>query len=507
MTERNERLAWNAIVLVFLGLALWPLWSARFPPMQDYPLHLFHAQLLRIHNDPAFDYNQYYEVRLRPAYATFFLTTGFFAKFVPIEIAGKFSLSLYPLLIAMVVFRLRRRLGKSFVPWGVLLFFPLAFNEEYFLGTLNYILSLPLLIFALLDFEDLMEGDLKIWPVVRHSFWQVVLFITHPLTFLAYLAMAVVAAILTQRRTEKFWSKLAAVIGVAVLLLVAGWIENKTTPAPSVSASGLLWLPLKETAQNFVFIFNGMQLWGNGDSIAAVLWGGTFAGIIAAFLLDWRERGASSWPARHVIFLAMGIIGVLVLPFRVGSFTYLNTRISAIVYLLVALLVARVRFRRWLAGSVAVLLGLCMIHSTAKQSRLSAEVAEIAPIIYKIPPNSRILPLVFERGSPELDRFSFDPHLHDHNYYHVLIGGGFNPYVSSSPLEPVHYKNGAERPAPAQYRPGEFNWEAHSADYQYFLVRSAPRGFAEYMAPRCNMILASGKWTLFERKTEADVFR
>src|SRR6266576_4892431 len=98
MTERNERLVWSITVAAFLCLALWPLWSARFPPMQDYPLHLFHAQALRAHNDPAFDYNRYYEFRLRPVYATFFLTTLFFAKFAPIEIAGKVCLALYALL-------------------------------------------------------------------------------------------------------------------------------------------------------------------------------------------------------------------------------------------------------------------------------------------------------------------------------------------------------------------------------------------------------------------------
>jgi hypothetical protein len=505
MTERNERLAWSITVAAFLCLALWPLWSARFPPMQDYPQHLFHAQALRVHNDPAFDYNRYYEFRLRPIYATFFLTTLFFAKFVPIEIAGKLSLSLYPLLIAIVVLKLGRRLGKSFAPWGALLFFPLAFNQDYFLGTLNYILSLPILILALLDFEDLMEGDLRAWPVVRHSFWQVVLFVTHPLSFLAYVTMAVVAAIITQRRTNKFWSKLATAMGIAVLLLGAGWIENKAIPSSEVSAPGIFWLPLKLTMQLFALMFTGMQRWRGADSVAVILWGGTFAGILGALLFDWKEREISSLPARQLIFLTMGIMGVLVLPFRIGNFTYLNTRISAIVYFLVALLVAHVRFRGWLAGCVAVLLGLCMIRSTAKQARLSAEVAEIVPVVYKIPPNSRILPLVFDRGSPELDRFSFDPHVHDYNYYHILIGGGFNPYVSGSPLQPVQYKSGAERPAPAEYRPEEFTWSIHSADYQYFLARGAPASFAGYMAPTCDKLFVSGKWTLFARKAKAGV--
>ena len=76
ISQRNEELAWNVAVAGFLCLALWPLWSARFPPMQDYPQHLLHAHVLLVHDDPAFDYNRYYECAIRPVYATFFLATA-----------------------------------------------------------------------------------------------------------------------------------------------------------------------------------------------------------------------------------------------------------------------------------------------------------------------------------------------------------------------------------------------------------------------------------------------
>ncbi len=501
VTKRSQRLAWRITVGAFLCMALWPLWSARFPPMQDYPQHLFQTQVLRAHNDPAFDYNRYYEFRLRPVYATFFLTTLFFAKFVPIETAGKLSLSLYPVLIAIIVVRLGRRLGREVAPWGALLFFPLAFNQQYFLGNINYFLSLPLLILILLDYEDLLGGTLGAWPFVRHSFWQVALFMTHPFTFDVYVSLAVVAAFMARRKTREFKIKVSASLGVAIILLVASWVKSEGTSSPGFSAiQGITWLSPKDTMEFFASMFNGMQGVGSADYVAWVLWGSVFSVVLGALIVDWRERRHP--PLLYVVFFILTIAGLIILPSGIGTYSYINLRTAAIIYFLIALLVAQVRFKGWLACCLAALLGLCMIDSMAKQARISAEVKEILPIVRRIPPNSRILPLVFDRGSPELDRHWFDPHLHDHNYYHILVGGGYNPYLPRDPLNPVHYKKGEERPAPSEYHPGQFSWEDDSADYQYFLIRSMPKGAEEYMSKTCNKICVSGEWTLFERKSQ-----
>jgi hypothetical protein len=82
------------------------------------------------------------------------------------------------------------------------------------------------------------------------------------------------------------------------------------------------------------------------------------------------------------------------------------------------------------------------------------------------------------------------------------VGGGFNPYLFGSPIDPVRLKTGEERPAPRVGHPEEFTWERHAADYSCFLVQGAPNGLAEYLGLHCNRISASGKWTLFERKPE-----
>jgi hypothetical protein len=468
--------------------------------MQDYPQHLFQAQVLSAYNDPAFDYRQNFEIHLQPVYASFFLTTLFFSSFFPIEIAGKLSLSLYPILIAIIVVRLGHRLGHEATPWGALLFFPLAFNQQYFLGNVNYLLALPLLILILLDYEDFLGGTFGAWPMARHCLWQVALFITHPFIFNVYVSLAVVTAFIVRRRTAEFKVKVLASLSVAILLFVASWVISRVSPSSQFPAApGIGWLVPTKTLEFFAMMFNGMQRLGTADCVALVSWGSVFIVVLGALSANWRERGNP--PLLHLVFLVLTIYGFLILPFRIGAYTYINLRIAAIIYFLIALLLAQVvRFRGWWLYLFIGLLACCMAGSIVKQARISSEINEIVPVISAIPPNSRILPLVFDNDSPELDSFWFDIHLHDHDYYHVLVGGGFNPYLLRAPLHPLHYIRGQERPAPGEYQPDRFSWKDYSADYKYFLVRGTPEGVDKYLSETCNQVCVSGKWTLFERK-------
>ena len=498
---RNQKLAWGIMAGAFFLMAVWPLWSAHFPPMQDYPRHLFQVQVLRDYNDSAFDYRQNFEIHLQPTYASFYLITVFLSRFFPIETAGKLSLSLYPVLIAVIVWRLGRRPGREVPPWGALLFFPLAFNQQYFLGTVNYCLALPILILALLDLEDLLGGTLGAWLIARHSLWQVALFITHPFAFDVYVSLAVVAAFMNRRRAREFIIKVMAVFGVATLLLVSSWIKSKATPSPELPAAlRINWLSPRGMVEFFALMFTGMQDLDSADWVALVLWGGVFAVVLGAWITDWKKRGPL--PLLYVIFLLSTILGFIILPFRIGTYTFINLRTAAIIYFLIALLVAQMRFRGWWRYSLVGFASLCMIHSVVKQARISAEINEIVPIISAIPSNACILPLVFDPGSPELDRHWFDIHLHEHSYYNILVGSGYNSYMFPAPVNPVHYRSGRERPAPGEYNANRFSWKKYSADYQYFLIRGMPNGLNEYMLNTCNKVCVSGEWTLFKRKPQ-----
>ncbi len=447
MQKKSRDIAWLVALEALLCLALWPIWSERFPPMQDYPQHLLQAQMLRVHNQPAFDYNQNFEFHLRPYYAAFTLATLLFSTVAPIEVAGKLALSLYPLLIALLVYRLGRRCGGRGAPWGALLFFPMAFNQQYFLGNTNYLLSLPLLFLALMDFEDLLAGPLRAWPALRQFLWQAALFIAHPFTLMAYAGLAIVSAIPVRDKKERFRSKVLLMAAGAILLLAAAWIESVAASAAKVPAGGeILWFPLHATLEFFALMFNGMQ-WSRGaQPVSLVLWAGVLAIVLGAVIARRKEKettglskkssGEGARPTndrdstgnsvgrppsadnllpwrdffdsptvfrRRALMLVPAVIAFFALPSCVGTFTFINLRVAAIIYFLLALMAADVEFRGWWRYALAVLLALTMADSIVRQERISAEVGEVVPVIERIPPNSRILPLVFDASSAELD--------------------------------------------------------------------------------------------------------
>jgi hypothetical protein len=176
-------------------------------------------------------------------------------------------------------------------------------------------------------------------------------------------------------------------------------------------------------------------------------------------------------------------------------------RLASVSYFLLAILVGRLKFKGVWRSVFILFVAAVLIQSVIKQGRVSAEIQEIVPIVERIPPNSRILPLVFDNDSPELEN-SFDMHLHDHDYYHLLVGGGLSPYIIKNPLFPVYYKAEVNLSAPGEYTPGLFKWEEHSAEYEYFMVRAALDTIINYPAEKMKPVHHFGRWRLFKKATD-----
>jgi hypothetical protein len=460
--------------------------------MQDYPAHMAQIHMLSHRNDPALDYRQHFDFSLRLApYVTFYAITLPLSAAVPIEVAGKVSVSLYIIAVALLVIKLERRFQATFAPWGLLLFFPFAFNQQYFQGNINYLYSLPLLIFALLDHEDISKKPLSIWLLCRHLLWQLSLFFTHPFTFVIYILLAGVGALLSWKKSAQFIQTLSPPIIGTVIFLLWFTIENG-----GGSAGRIWWKPLSSTFAWYAYMFTGMRWFDGVDMVAGGLWIGIGALGVHALFAGRHER--KGFPIRLVVFFILSTIAVFVIPFGKGAYSFISVRVVAVSYFFLAMMVGQLRFEGAWRSVFIILVAAVLIHSVIKQGRISSEIDEIAPIVAKIPPNSRILPLVFDNNTPELEN-SFDMHLHDHDYYHLIVGGGLSPYIIENPLFPVYYKTGVNLPAPGEYRPDLFDWESHASYYEYFLVRATSDAKISYGPEKIKLIGCSGKWLLFER--------
>ena len=395
--------------------------------MQDYPQHLVQAHMLYSHNDSGYDFSENFTFNMRGPYITFFVLTDLFSIFLPVETAGKVTLSLYILLISLLIMKISERISAVSAPWGLFFFFPFAFNQQYFLGGVNYLFSIPILIFALIDHEDLTTGSFSNAQILRHFLWQAALFFTHPFTFLIYIALSAAGSVFSYHKGAGL--KQAICPTLAALLILFAWfiaqnLQFNTGGMGEFSVQGFKWSPLRMSAIYYGLMFTGMRWFDGADKPAVVIW--------------------------------ISLLIILIISFFSGA--------------------------------------------EEKQGRISNEIDEVLPVIEKIPSNSKILPLIFDNDSPEVDSYFFDIHLHDYFYYHLLIGGGFTPYFLTARIHPVHYRRGAERPAPGVYEPWLFRWETHASDYQYFLVRGGPRSeFISYMAGKAYVITGTKNWLLLKR--------
>jgi hypothetical protein len=506
LTARKASALWWVAVVTFTLIGLWPIWSTRFPPMQDYPQHLLQAKLLASAWGAPSEYIRNFEIRLHPTYATFYVVTALLSKLAPIQTAGKLAISLYVALVAFLVLKLRSRAIRDVPAWGALLLFPFMFNQQYFLGNMNYCYALPLVVLALLDCEELATRPLTPWRCARQALWQLALFVTHVFAFLSFFVLAVVMSISYQRDAVRI-PRTAVAVAVGIVFLCIGIVTiGPTTIVPPVTDNPLPawnWKPVTESLGFCLYMFTGMR-WHDGVDAGAVLSWILLAACVGTAAFGMRgDNAPGQRTRRYLVLFCVTAAAVLVLPFSASEYTFINFRMASLAYFLLAVVVAGVRLQ---GGQVAMFVGLIAVvlaQSVTKQIRISREIGEIAPIIEKMPPNATILPLVFERTSPELDPVYFDPHLKAHNYYHVLVGGGLSPYFWSPPM-PMRLKDNVRPPAPNEYVPYLFNWDKHGMAYEYFLARGMPADFAVYLTERAELRAESGQWQLYARKHVSD---
>ena len=495
---------------LFTAAALAAIWSVRFLPMQDYPQHLLQAHIVGAVHADNLDFSSHFDARLRVApYVTFYAVAAALARVLPIEVAGKLAVSLYVLAVAGMVFQLVLRGGGDALRgrgwgggWGLLLFFPFMFSQAYYLGMINYLYSLPLLVMALVDHERLGKGPVRWWIWCRQVLWLAALFLTHPFTYLVYVGLALGGACLSVRRPSECLRGLVAPVLAAGFFVV--WML--THDGESMGPGSPKWLSWQENLAFYGYLFTGMRWFDGVDKLSVLVWSGV-AVVVGRGLLAARGDGPDRLD-RYLLYFALASLAVFVLPFRVKmgneNWHHVNLRLAPLAMFFLAMIVGRLRFTGGWAVALVALVALAMGQSLLKQRRISAEIEQIAPVVEEMAPNAVVLPLVFDHETPQLDAIFFDVHLHDHNYYHLRVGGGVNPYLFSHELMPVQYRPRAVRPAPPSYRPERFTWARHAADYRYLLIRKpafvseAYDAFLARLAERTRRVKSSGPWVLLE---------
>ncbi|WP_224982578.1 hypothetical protein [Geomonas agri] len=490
-------------ILFYVSLAaltvasVWPIWASRLLPMQDYPQHLFLAQVMATYHDPSYNWQEFYRIDLgvRP-YMLWYLAMKVLTLVCAVETAGKILFSLYILLMGLLALVARRLAPPSGYPWGSLLLFPFAFNQMYFLGFPNFVLSLPLIFLALLDLDALAAGP-SVGRVARHGMYLILLFLIHPYSLLVYIALSATPALTSIAQRKQLLRTLLPAAVMAVVIGVWYMAQHGPSATPTSVPWSVRWLVPHRSLAFYLLQFTGMRIIGGPDWSCVMIW------VVVAVVFDmaWRRRtDQDTIDKRFLAWFAASLVGIFVLPFWMGYYSYFNLRLAPVSYFSLALLLCclRIPFRH------AALLTVCalalLIQSIRLQHAVAFEKEAILPVAAVAQKNSLVLPLVYRSDSPFLDPYYFNEiHSHDAEYYQMFAGGGATPTLFPNAMMPVQYQPGVVLPYPK--KPADFSWERYGTYYDYLLVRSAPGSLYPDLFRYCDLVAKSGPWEVFKNRT------
>lgn len=478
------------VFLLFSATSLLMVWSVRFPPMQDYPTHLKIAKILATADEEEYNWRQFYSVEheLGPYRLSYFVIAKLH-HFFDIETAGKLFISVYFLLITLfAAWYSREHIQEGRVPWLLLLIFPLAFNQAYYFGFLNYLLSIPILLWLLCDYINLTEGKRNLrWAEPQLTF-PFVLFLLHPYSLLVYIVLTASSTFTGYRDrggvAGKHLIPFGWLLGFIIWYLLTGFGE----------ARGLSLL----NDFRYVSIFGNIHylllpFYGHQISIVDGLYS-YLSWVVIVFILFLNKDSQPSLHLKYYLFFLFG--GFFLLPFNLLGYPYFNLRITVPLYFVLVLYLAQRKLdKRHIAP--LILATLFLYHDIYNTHVVASnETMKVASLLTRIPKNSNILPIYSATDSNAVDKsIYYQFHAHTHDYYHSLVGGGMSPDLFFNEMLPIrlHHINSQPLVTPGNYQVLGKNHTITSF-YDYILLRSDT---SPTSPNNWQYIEKSGEWYLY----------
>jgi hypothetical protein len=131
---------------------------------------------------------------------------------------------------------------------------------------------------------------------------------------------------------------------------------------------------------------------------------------------------------------------------------------------------------------------------------VSIEKEDIIPIISGIEPNASVFPLYLDSSSAHINSLIYEEiHSHDHNYYHILIGGGVSPNIMSNKMFPLLSRN-SKSLLSFELKDDDY-WKHIAPMYQYLLIRHGDKHPVPDPPTQFQSIQKNKTWELFINTT------
>ena len=472
-----------------------PFWVVNHIPTTDGPCHLYNAWVLRQLNDPAEypRFAEYYAVDPRPhpnwlTHGVLYLLTAVLRPLV----AEKVLVSGYVLLFLAGMWSLCSAVRPD-CRWTALLTFPFVFHQFFQLGFYNFSLSLGLMLLAVAFWWKHRNG-FTLGAAVQLNLLLLVLWFAHIVSFLFALMAIGVLWLLSLRRPWR-----------PRLVQAAALLPQLALPLWFLSVQGTAWYPTRLSVDSLVryllrlevlFTFSDLQL--RAAAVLALIFLGLALWTLVARRTLWqREDG----------FLVMALLAVAVYflsPEGVSGGSLLKQRLTLYPYLFLIPWLApsagRV-LRGVLAGALTLLAAVNLGYVVYWYDVLGREMETYLAGFEKVAPNTRVLPLLFDRRSAA----AMGPYGHAAAYAALEKGLiDWDNYAAATDLFPVRYKKRPDRATirSIEFRPGSFPLARRRDEIDYVHTWSMPPDapIVRTLERKYQKIWAEGRGALYMRR-------
>lgn len=215
------RLLWLLFAVISLANA-WPFAAYEYPPLMDYPSHLFRAQVISQFHNPSFDYAANFRITPRPTPNSLgdYLTVGL-SKILPLRAAGKLVAALAVAMLPLAVWFWIGAVAPG-RQWWALAAVPLSWSYFLLDGNINFSLS-AVLVFLLWGILARWDGTLRPKVVVPTAGLMLLIFTGHALVFALACLVMLGHLVLTRPRSLSCWIA-HGIIVVPGGVLAAIWV-------------------------------------------------------------------------------------------------------------------------------------------------------------------------------------------------------------------------------------------------------------------------------------------
>ncbi len=453
MEEPFEHRRYILIVFILLLLSnLIPLWSVKFPPLQDYPNHLARAKIIADYSSESI-YQRNFSISYYPLpnlISDFILVP--LVRFVSPLLAGKLLLSFYllllPLAVACFVATVEPR-NLSYAMIAVLW----AYNWFFNMGYLNYYASISIFFLCLsLGLRYYGKPSIRKWIILLMS-W-VVLYFSHLFSYtlmMLTLPLFVVFKIFEdRRRVIKIFLTALPSLALFIFYMSSGGGSQRIyfrTLYKKLLALGGMYInfsPLKD-----IFLL-----------MCTVV-------LIMGFSSDWFHRSPLRKSKWLWVFISLFIV-YLILPYGFHGGGDVDVRMLPFLMFIGLVLVKppEEKMIKYFLPAVVTIQFLQVGTTFVNYRSIDKELEPSYEAMMKNPPYKVILPIncIAEKGR-------INPYQHFWAYY-VIEKAGITPYLFAyRGQQPLRYRKAYYAPDEFYYKfKGAIDWKEFLPQYDYVLV-------------------------------------